>query len=278
MNSFIDLVKEEERKYRVDPDRNENTDLLFFLYVIKDAMSSYVVFDDINTNNITSLFTIRPDYSIWYLDCEPDGKLETIINRTPFEIPLIANAEFTIFLFSFLEEVTRRISPSKLAQPPTNGNLDFPITYKYFRRIIVGMTPGEWNYIDNMGRVRNVIKGHKIQELTAEQLTRPTDGYYKDTTIHFQNGKSIKGKQYVSKREAIEFHEKAIARAKIDIQRQKRMYANELEGMQAQGYPYSDSYDEYIRFIKTNLKDMKFGKFTIRVSDLFDLFIPSPLK
>jgi hypothetical protein len=140
------------------------------------------------------------------------------------------------------------------------------------------MSPGEWKYIDEIGRTRTVISGHKIQELTAEELIRPTGGYYKDTQIYFQNGTSIKGKQYVSRRDAIEFHEKSIARAKIDIQKQKRIYANDLEGMKAQGYPYSDSYDEYIRFIKTNIEIMKFGKFTINVSKLFDLFIPSPLK
>jgi hypothetical protein len=281
VESFIDLIAEETRKFDENPDKNEDTDSLFFLWIIKEAMNSYVVFDDIDTNNVYQFFLFKNSLSgrkLYYGDCEPYGELEEILQKSVFNVPLIVSSDFFIFLFDFFEKVIRRINPSQLCAPPTSGDLDFPVNYRYFKKIIVGMEAGEWNYLDRSGRKIKVLSGTKIDRLDESDLIKPTDGYYVDHTYHYNNGTSAVHPRYVTKQEAIEIHERFIARAKRDIARQKAEYASNLEGMKAQGYPYTDSYDEYIRFLQTNLKNMRFGQFTLNVQRLFNLFIPTPLK
>jgi ribosomal protein L20 len=281
MNSFLDLVAEEEKKYYLDRDKNKDTDSLFLLWIIKEVMNSYVNFDSMYTHPVTGILlnkgTLAEQY-IYYDNCEPWGELKKAIDKTAFDVPLITAFDFFIYLFDYLEKVIRRLNPSMLAVPPTNGNLNFPVNYRYFQKIIVGMKPGEWNYIDENGRKITVLKGDKIQDLTEEELIKPTDGFYREHTYYFNSGSSYKGQKYFSKNEAIELHAKWIARAKVNIQRQKIVYSNNMEGMKAQGYPYIDTYEDYVRFLQTNLKDMKFLNFTLKPSDLFNLFIPYPLK
>jgi len=279
MLSFLDLVAEEKRKYENDCDSNNDTDRIFLLYVINQAMMSYVIFEDFYTSmNVSNRINLITRDSIYYGDCEPSFEIKDAIDKCAFDIPLTMYPDFFLFLFDFLVVVLRKCDKSALMQPCTSGNLNFPVNYAYFQKIVVKMTPGEWSYLDEYGRKRKIISGTKIDQLKEEDIRKPTDGYYVKHKYMFNNGESSIGDKYIFKSEAIDMHSKWLARAKSDIQRQKENYQNELEGMKAQGYPYADSYEEYIRFLNTNLKNMKFGRFTIIVKDLLNLFIPCPLK
>lgn len=282
MNTFPMLYEEELRKYDVDSDTNQDTPTLFFLYVMKEVLTTYIVFDDpFFTNNLVHCVKYRGgrgNEPLYYGDCDLSKEVEDIVNQCVFDIPIDTDPDFFIFLFRYLADVMHKTNASNMVKPCTDGNLDFPISYNYFKKIIVGMEVGEWKYLDRSGRSITVIEGHKIDSLTNNDLIKPTDGFYKKQTLFFKNGESREGKQYVSRSEAIELHAKWLAKAKDAIQHQKAVYASATEGMKAQGYPYLDTYEEYIRFLRTNLKDMRFGKFTLRVKDIFDFFIPTPLR
>jgi TraM recognition site of TraD and TraG len=117
-------------------------------------------------------------------------------------------------------------------------------SWEYFRLIVVPAVPGFYNSFGKDGRVSHVFD------------TRP-----KDMTLYEKAQHSS--------------YEKALYKE----QSKERMIplTVEHEQMKALGYPYTESYDEYLRFIKNNFIAMRFKSFNITLANFLSILIPHPV-
>jgi hypothetical protein len=121
----------------------------------------------------------------------------------------------------------------------------FPVTWDYFKKIVVNRQSGEWKVLDPDGKVSTVIGARGVTELSYQQL------------------------------QTMSAKDKAIARDRRD--NEKIHFSSDIEKMKKKGFPYEDTFDEYVRFLKTNVGTMNIAnKFTIKMKDIFDIFIPYP--
>jgi len=283
MLSYLDLLDIERPKYDRDIDAVGDPSKFILLCVIKQTITSMVVRDEIpdpsSIDNIASL----ANPSQWsdgvdFESCESDGWIKQAVDRCTFNVPLVQYPEFTKLLFALLAGVTFKLDKDKMGKNCVESEIDFPVSYLYFQKIIVGLRAGEWKFLDARGNVHKGLSHIVIDQYSKQELRKPTDGYYEKHRYYFNNGGSMIADRYVDKYEAIERHEKWLARITENIQSQKSRYKDSSEKMQAQGYPYTDSYDEYIRFLVTNQRNMKFGKYTLLINDLLQIFVPYPLR
>jgi hypothetical protein len=286
MISYLASLAEEEEKINSGgEDRWDNcdTDRLFLLYVLNQSMTNYVVFDGEVSypfpNNVYGRAG-NPRKAIDYWDCEPatgvDGKgLKEAIEATAFEIPLTQYPDFLMFFFDFLVAVEDRISIDTRMKASyaydAREKFNFPVNYRYFDKLIVDMIPQEWAILNRSGKKQVMLKLTPLHTISDLDKRPPTDGFFRDRPSKF-------GEHYVTKNEAIRLHREWLDGAKEYIAKQKDAVKFHEDRMKSQGFPYTSSYEEYCRFLLTNLKDMKFGRFTLSAQDILNIFIPYPLR
>lgn len=167
----------------------------------------------------------------------------------PFSVPILkTKAEILLYIMDLLAGVfwfSRRSGLMYRSILANEYEDSIPVTREYFQNIVVGHQAGEWLVLGADGKVKTVLGAHGVTQLSYEEL------------------------------QAMSAKDKALAR---DRQNQdKFVNSNYLEKMKQLGYPYENTFDEYVRFLQTNIGTMNIGnKFTIKMKDVLDLFIPYP--
>ncbi|MCX7217696.1 MAG: hypothetical protein NTY70_01790 [Burkholderiales bacterium] len=277
MISYLDLLQSELEKYETNPIGDDNKFFLIrsILETQKCVINEYSS-DEFHFNSaiecIVYFITNHSDLCYSYFDsCELSEHGKNIVEKCTFNIPLIKYEEFTKQFFSILRAVMLKIDGNSLTKCCIDNDIDFPVTYLYFQKIIVGLRAGDWKFLKPDGAICNVLDHIEIKQPEI----KPSSGYYEKRMFKNNNtGEQFLQDVWVSKEDAIKWHSSNL----LSLEDKKRRHKQISEKMKAQGYPYADSYDEYIRFLVTNQKDMKFGNFTLLASDILNIFIPYPLR
>jgi len=324
MHTYQDLL---ERK-------NKDGNVLFFLYLLKQAILEFrdPFTEDYDDENYKKIADIVIFYKITEHLCRLDShKFLKEIFKSPFDTSIIDCNEFFIFFFSFLSKImilvdeprSRRnvknvgfspprrpgenhFDPQKFTDQmsrglliPTEIGLDIPVSYDYFKKIVVASQVGEWKYMEFSGNIVIFKPPLIIDVLSKEEQLTPIVRYV-NSAYEIANIAKILNRPELTRFHGFcvyedppgnlwllddipsphtpeSLHKLIVAKKIDDISKQKEKYSILANNMKNQGYPYQNTYDEYIRFLKTNLKNMNFNGYTLKVKLIFDMFIPSSL-
>lgn len=315
--------------------RKEDGNVWFFLYLMRVAILEFrePILEDYDDKLLRNIAKRIVSYNVPENLCQIDDSEEIReIFSSPFDVPITECRDFFIYYFSFLSKIMilvdeprsrRNVKNIGFFPPRRPGEhvfdteryvnqagrglyvepepgLDIPISYDYFKKIVVGSEIGEWKYMEYSGNVvtfkpplqidvvtkedqippvvRHVSSSREIADI-AKRLNRPEltryDGFcvYEDPPGNLMLLNDIPPPHTPDS-----IHKLIIAKRLANISQQKEKYSILANNMKVQGYPYVATYDEYIRFLKTNLRNMNFGGYTLKTKLIFDMFVPSSLR
>jgi hypothetical protein len=283
-----------EIKFDYDEKSRINHDTVFFLYVFNQIFTLY------EYENDRHLRDQLVEYIIKYTDMKRDDDygrpdplllsdtwrciaLERFEAASPFNIAIIERPKFFIYCFDLLTEVAFKVESKRMMQNARSLNraIDIPISYDYFTKIICSSDVGGWKYLNEYGEVKKILSPISVDEITElEKIYNDDRQYVRRPQAEIDEqikkyGVEVNGFYYsgISK----EQHKISLAKKLDQIKGQKSNLKEMILLFEEKGYPYENTYDEYIRFLKTNLKYMKFGDFKIMMHLILDMFIPSSL-
>jgi hypothetical protein len=147
---------------------------------------------------------------------------------------------------AFMDFLSGMLKGGRLLNPERR----VPRSWDYFLKIVVPAQAGIWKEIDpRSGRVMHVL----------------------DTTPETLNEAYLQENFDSKERAKIRAHH----RDKTNVR--TLLIDEEKDLMKRRGFPYSPSYDEYIRFLQNNFSEVNIGETIISFSQILELFIPSPV-
>lgn len=117
-------------------------------------------------------------------------------------------------------------------------------SFDFFQKIVVTARPGVWEEYGKDGVVRGILDLRP--GVLSHQALRELDQHRRDM-----------------ERDAHNFS--------------KRLESNDADRMKARGFPYSNSFPEYLRFLQNNFDSMHIAGFRISLADILSILIPYPV-
>ena len=158
--------------------------------------------------------------------------------------PLVDFPEVLKVVLNYFTLISHYLKQRPFAVDFSEKGIKTPICFDHFKLVATQLKPGQ------LLLAKPKIMDNELMQLKSVELLKPTEegiasGFFIQST----------------RREA-----------RNDLSKEK-------EALKEKGYPYEETYEEYIRFLKNNIEYMDFGyKLQITMANILNLFVPDPLK